>query len=157
MWSDCLVFCDCGFQSLCPLMEKDKSRFTQIFFPNLYTAEEETGRTGAQRPSSGSEPCGCGPPGCIKVPLLPPNSSFLHGTLIRMYSWFERHIKEGIGEEGKRGFLRNFKILFMNNQSLLPGPWPSTACKVLSCLFLVVEEETTTLGQNHSNLVVMFA
>ena len=24
MWSDWLVFCDCGFQSVCPLMEKDK-------------------------------------------------------------------------------------------------------------------------------------
>ena len=24
MWSDWLVFCDCGFQSLCSLMEKDK-------------------------------------------------------------------------------------------------------------------------------------
>ena len=24
MWSDGLVFCDCGFQSVCPLMEKDK-------------------------------------------------------------------------------------------------------------------------------------
>ena len=24
MWSDCLVFCDCGFHSVCPLMEKDK-------------------------------------------------------------------------------------------------------------------------------------
>ena len=24
MWLDCLVFCDCGFQSVCPLMEKDK-------------------------------------------------------------------------------------------------------------------------------------
>ena len=25
MWSDWLVFCDCGFQSVCPLMEKDNS------------------------------------------------------------------------------------------------------------------------------------
>ena len=24
MWSDCFVFCDCGSQSVCPLMEKDK-------------------------------------------------------------------------------------------------------------------------------------
>ena len=24
MWSEWLVFCDCGFQSVCPLMEKDK-------------------------------------------------------------------------------------------------------------------------------------
>ena len=24
MWSNWLVFCDCGFQSVCPLMEKDK-------------------------------------------------------------------------------------------------------------------------------------
>ena len=24
MWSDWLVFCNCGFQSVCPLMEKDK-------------------------------------------------------------------------------------------------------------------------------------
>ena len=24
MWSDWLVFCDCGFQSVCPLMEKDR-------------------------------------------------------------------------------------------------------------------------------------
>ena len=24
MWSDWLVFCDCGFQSVCPLMAKDK-------------------------------------------------------------------------------------------------------------------------------------
>ena len=25
MWSDCLVFCGCGFQSVCPLMEKDET------------------------------------------------------------------------------------------------------------------------------------
>ena len=24
MWSDWLVFCDCGFQSVCPLIEKDR-------------------------------------------------------------------------------------------------------------------------------------
>ena len=24
MWLDWLVFCDCGFQSVCPLMEKNK-------------------------------------------------------------------------------------------------------------------------------------
>ena len=24
MWSVCLVFCDCGFHSVCPLMDKDK-------------------------------------------------------------------------------------------------------------------------------------
>ena len=24
MWSDWLAFCDCGFRSICPLMEKDK-------------------------------------------------------------------------------------------------------------------------------------
>ena len=29
MWSDWLVFCDCGFHSVCPLMEKDK-RFMEV-------------------------------------------------------------------------------------------------------------------------------
>ena len=27
MWSDWFVFCDCGFQSVCPMMEKDKEAY----------------------------------------------------------------------------------------------------------------------------------
>ena len=31
MWSICLVFCDCGFHSVCPLMDKDK-RLMEAFW-----------------------------------------------------------------------------------------------------------------------------
>ena len=31
MWSVCLVFCFCGFHSVCPLMDKDKSGTTDWF------------------------------------------------------------------------------------------------------------------------------
>ncbi|XP_027374698.1 60S ribosomal protein L38 isoform X1 [Bos indicus x Bos taurus] len=47
-----------GVPSPSPGME---SRFAQILFLNWHTPEE-TGRTGAQRPSSGSEAWGAGPP-----------------------------------------------------------------------------------------------
>ena len=41
MWSDWLVFCDCGFQTVCPLMEKDE-RLTVAFWWERLT-EGETG------------------------------------------------------------------------------------------------------------------
>ena len=41
MWSDWLVFCDCGFQSVCPLMEKDKRLMEASWWERL--TEGETG------------------------------------------------------------------------------------------------------------------
>ena len=41
MWSDWLVFCDCGFQSICPLMKKDK-RLVEASWRERLT-EGETG------------------------------------------------------------------------------------------------------------------
>ena len=41
MWLDWLVFCDCGFQTVCPLMEKDE-RLTVAFLWERLT-EGETG------------------------------------------------------------------------------------------------------------------
>ena len=41
MWLDCLVFCDCDFQSVCPLIEKDK-RFMEASWCKRLT-EGETG------------------------------------------------------------------------------------------------------------------
>ena len=41
MWSDWLVFCDCGFQSVCPMMDKDK-RLMKAFWWDTLT-EGETG------------------------------------------------------------------------------------------------------------------
>ena len=41
MWSDWLVFCDCGFQSVCPLMEKDKRLMETSWWERL--TEGETG------------------------------------------------------------------------------------------------------------------
>ena len=35
MWSDCLVFCDCGFHSVCPLMEKDKKLMEASWWERL--------------------------------------------------------------------------------------------------------------------------
>ena len=35
MWSDWLVFCDCGFHSACPLMEKDKRRMESSWWGRL--------------------------------------------------------------------------------------------------------------------------
>ena len=40
MWSVWLVFCDCGFQSVCPLMEKDKRLMEASWWE---TTEGETG------------------------------------------------------------------------------------------------------------------
>ena len=41
MWLDWLVFCDCGFHSICPLMEKDKRLMGASWWKRL--AEGETG------------------------------------------------------------------------------------------------------------------
>ena len=41
LWSDWLVFCDCGFQSVCPLMEKDKRLKKASWWDRL--TEGETG------------------------------------------------------------------------------------------------------------------
>ena len=41
MWSDWLVFCDCGFHSVCPLMEKDKRLMEASWWERL--AEGENG------------------------------------------------------------------------------------------------------------------
>ena len=41
MWSDWLVFCDCGFQSVCPLMENDKRLMEASWLERL--TEGETG------------------------------------------------------------------------------------------------------------------
>ena len=42
MWSDWLVFCDCGFQSVCPLAEKDKRKLMEASWWERLT-EGETG------------------------------------------------------------------------------------------------------------------
>ena len=39
MWSDWLVFCDCGFQSVCPLMEKDKRLMEASWWDRLTKGE----------------------------------------------------------------------------------------------------------------------
>ena len=39
MWSDGLVFCDCGFQSVCPLMEKDKRLMEASWWETLTKGE----------------------------------------------------------------------------------------------------------------------
>ena len=41
MWSNWLFFCDCGFQSVCPLMEKDKRLMEASWWERL--TERETG------------------------------------------------------------------------------------------------------------------
>ena len=41
MWLDSFVFCDCGFQSVCPLMEKDKRLMEASCWERL--TEGETG------------------------------------------------------------------------------------------------------------------
>ena len=35
MWPNCLVFCDCAFQSACPLMEKDKRHMEASWWKRL--------------------------------------------------------------------------------------------------------------------------
>ena len=39
MWLDWLVFCDCGFQSVCPLMEKDKRLMEASWWERLTVGE----------------------------------------------------------------------------------------------------------------------
>ena len=39
MWSDWLIFCDCGFHSLCPLMEKDKRLMGASWWERLTEGE----------------------------------------------------------------------------------------------------------------------
>ena len=41
MWSDWLVFCDCGFQSVCPLMDKDKRLMENPWWDRLTERETE--------------------------------------------------------------------------------------------------------------------
>ena len=41
MWSDWLVLCDCGFQAVCPLMEKDKRLMEASWWERL--TDKETG------------------------------------------------------------------------------------------------------------------
>ena len=48
MWSDWLVFCDCGFQSVCPLIEKDKRLIEASWWERL--TEGETGSCSDQGP-----------------------------------------------------------------------------------------------------------
>ena len=40
MWSGSLVFCDCGFQSVCPLMEKDKRLMEASWWERLTRVEK---------------------------------------------------------------------------------------------------------------------
>ena len=52
MWSDWLVFCDCGFHSLCPLMEKDKRLMEVSWWERLSEGKTEScsdGRGHAQK------------------------------------------------------------------------------------------------------------
>ena len=39
MWSDWLIFCDCGFHSVCPLMEKDKRLMETSWWERLTEGE----------------------------------------------------------------------------------------------------------------------
>ena len=39
MWSDWLVFCDCGYQFVCPLMEKDKKLMEASWWERLTEGE----------------------------------------------------------------------------------------------------------------------
>ena len=39
MWSDWLVFCDCGFHSFCPLMDKDKRLMEVSWWERLTVGE----------------------------------------------------------------------------------------------------------------------
>ena len=39
IWSDWLVFCDCGFQSVCPLIEKDKRLMEASWWERMTEAE----------------------------------------------------------------------------------------------------------------------
>ena len=47
MWSDWLVFCDCGFHSICPLMEKDK-RLTEASWWERLRKDWERLRAGGE-------------------------------------------------------------------------------------------------------------
>ena len=47
MWSVWLVFCDCGFHSVCPLMEKDKRLMDASWWERL--TERETGSCSDER------------------------------------------------------------------------------------------------------------
>ena len=47
MWSDWLVFCDCGFQSVCSLMEKDKRLMEASWWKRLIEGETESCSDGA--------------------------------------------------------------------------------------------------------------
>ena len=74
MWSDWLVFCDCGFQSVYPLMEKDKRLMEASWWDRL--TEGETGSCsdgrGHAQFSSVAQSCStlCNPMGC-RTPGFP--------------------------------------------------------------------------------------
>ena len=53
MWSDWLVFYDCGFQSFCPLMEKDKRLMEASWWEELTEGELSLVLMGGARLSNG--------------------------------------------------------------------------------------------------------
>ena len=71
MWSDWLLFCDCGFQSVCPLMGKDKKLMEASWWERLTEGKIcSTGWGCAQFSSVTPCPTCCNPMNC-STPGLP--------------------------------------------------------------------------------------
>ena len=54
MWSDWLVFCDCGFQSVCPLMKKDKKLMETSWWERIWPPDAKNGLVGKD-PDAGKD------------------------------------------------------------------------------------------------------
>ena len=77
MWSVWLVFCDCGFHSICPLMDKDKGLMGASWWERL-----TEGETGSYSDGHGCVPSlGTAKPSWRRSPLaLPQSGQNLHRT-----------------------------------------------------------------------------
>ena len=88
MWSDWLVFCDCGFHSVCPLMEKDKRLMEASWWERLTEGESEVG----QSCLTVCDPVHCSPPG-----------SSIHGVLqARILEWVAVSFSRGSSQPRNR-------------------------------------------------------
>ena len=70
MWSEWLVFCDCGFQSVCPLMEKDKRFMEASWWERLTEGETESCSDGWGHAQQIFNPIFCWRAGLCSLPMV---------------------------------------------------------------------------------------
>ena len=80
MWSDWLVFCDCGFQSVCSLMEKDKRLMEASWWERLSEGETESCFDGGAMLSKSLIQFSVEGQGCVPSILFDPRPNYGGGN-----------------------------------------------------------------------------